>query len=240
MNLIQTSTKIGDNAYLRFKDIPTLDIRRNSIADLCQGKRVLVIGCVDMIDMISLHDYIKQGKHQFHNISMKASYTVGLDINSEGIEQLVKYGYNAACCDIICDYSKYLNEEYDYVVISHVIEHVIDLTGFIKKIVGTVKTKKFIFAVPNAYNIKHALPCLLFQRERVSNDHYYTFTPITFLKLIEGLQFEVQSIYFDQDRRILKGRKYIILGTLWSFIKAKIFKNSGDIILVAKAISPNK
>ena len=236
MNLIQTSEKVGDNAYLKFKDIPILDIRRNSIAELCQGKRVLVIGCVDMIDMISLQDYISQGKHQFHNISEKASYTVGIDINHQGVELLIKRGYNVKCCDITGEHCNYLDDEYDYVVLSHVIEHIIDLTGFIKKIVNTVKTKEFIFAVPNAYNIKHALPCLLFQRERVSNDHYYTFTPITFLKLIEGLQFKVLSMYLDQDRHLVNGKKHIILGTLWSFIKSKVFKHSGDIIVVAKPI----
>ncbi len=236
MNIVRTSEKVGDNAYLNFKDIATLDIRRNSIGDLCQGKRVLVIGCVDMIDIISLQDYIDQGKHQFHNISEKACYTVGIDINEKGIDQLFNNGYNVKCCDISSEHCDYLDEEYDYVVVSHVIEHVIDLTGFIRKIAKTVKTKEFIFAVPNAYNIKHALPCLLFQRERVSNDHYYTFTPITFLKLIEGLEFDVLSIYFDQDRRVRKGKKHLILGTLWSVIKSKFFKNSGDIILVARAI----
>ncbi|WP_413701231.1 class I SAM-dependent methyltransferase [Psychromonas sp. KJ10-10] len=240
MDLIRTSKKVGDNAYFKFKDIPILDIRRNSIPDLCEGKRVLVIGCVDMIEIISLQKYIEEGKHQFHNISDKASYTAGIDINETGIKQLSENGYNVECCDILSQHCHYLDEEYDYVVISHVIEHVIDLTGFIKKIVDTIKTKEFIFAVPNAYNIKHALPCLLFQRERVSNDHYYTFTPITFVKLIEGLQFKVQSIYLDQDRRILLGRKHLIFGTIWSYIKAKVFKHSGDIVLVAKVTSPYK
>lgn len=236
MNIIKTSEKIGDNACLNFKDLPILDIRRNSIPEICKGKRVLVIGCVDMIDIISLKEYIAQGKHQFHNIVQEASYTAGIDINLAGVKELKNNNYNVAYCDISSETCSYLDQEYDYVVLSHVIEHVIDLTGFIKKIVASVKAKEFIFAVPNAYNIKHALPCLLFQRERVSNDHYYTFTPITFIKLIQGLNFKVCSVYLDQDRSIVKGRSKVILGLLWSFIKSKVFKHSGDIILIAKVI----
>ncbi|MFA0156310.1 class I SAM-dependent methyltransferase [Vibrio sp. 10N.261.46.A3] len=234
MNIITTSTKVGDNAQLSFKKVRVLDIRRHSIPELCKDKRVLVIGCVDMIDMLSMQKYIKQGEHQFHNISQKASYTAGLDINQKGIKLLQEKGYHVDYCDIFNDQSKYLEEEYDYVVLSHVIEHVIDLTGFIKKIMNIVKTKQVIFAVPNAYNIKHALPALLLQREKVSNDHYYTFTPITFVKLIEGLNFEVKELYFDQDRRLKSGKKHRLLGTLWSLVKSKIFTHSGDIILVAQ------
>lgn len=234
MDIIRTTKKVGDNAFLNFKDLPILDIRRNSIPDICTGKRVLVIGCVDMTDIITLKDYILQGKHQFHNISEKASYAAGIDINREGINELKSNNYNVACCDISTETCSYLEQEFDYVVISHVIEHVIDLTGFIKNIVDSVNAKEFIFAVPNAYNIKHALPCLLFQRERVSNDHYYTFTPITFIKLITGLEFDIKAIYLDQDRDIVKGKSKIVLGLLWSIIKSKIFKHSGDIILIAK------
>lgn len=236
MDIIQTTKKVGDNAFLNFKDLPILDIRRNSIPEICKGKRVLVIGCVDMTEIITLKDYIQQGKHQFHNISKKASYTAGIDINAKGIKELKSNNYNVACCDISTETCDYLEQEYDYVVISHVIEHVIDLTGFIRDIVNSVNAKEFIFAVPNAYNIKHALPCLLFQRERVSNDHYYTFTPITFIKLIQALNFEISSVYLDQNRDIVKGKSKVVLGLFWSFIKSKIFKHSGDIILIAQPI----
>ncbi|MDE1351799.1 class I SAM-dependent methyltransferase [Vibrio aestuarianus] len=240
MKLVQTSHKVGDIAHLNFKDIDILDIRRNSIPQLCQGKKVLVIGCVDMIDMISLEEYINQGKHQFHNIAKKAEYTVGLDINEDGINQLREIGYNVECCDVVNEHSDYLNKEYDYVVLSHVIEHVVDLTGFVKAIMSKVKARKFIFAVPNAYNIKHALPILLLQRERVSNDHYYTFTPITFVKLIEALGFEVLSLYLDSERKITKGKNHIFIGSLWSLIKSRVFTHSGDIILVARAVCDDK
>ncbi|MGC9402655.1 class I SAM-dependent methyltransferase [Vibrio genomosp. F10 str. 9ZC157] len=188
-----------------------------------------------MIEMLPLKEYIIQGKHQFHNITKKASYVVGIDINRAGIKQLKELSYNVEYCDVFSDNHQYLEDEYDYVVLSHVLEHIVDLTGFLEQVVNKVKTKEFIFAVPNAYNIKHALPTLLLQRERVSNDHYYTFTPITFIKLIEALEFEAIALYFDQDRTIRNGNRHVILGRVWSYIKSKVFTKSGDIILIARS-----
>ncbi len=233
MNIVKTTTKVGDNAILKFNVIDTVDIRRNSIADICKDKRVLVIGCVDMIDMLSIENYINEGKHQFHNISKNAQYSLGIDINKEGINTLCELGYNVCYYDLFSNKeNKLLEQEFDYVVISHVIEHVIDLTEFIRNILKKTRTKKYIFAVPNAYNIKHCLPAVLLQREKVSNDHYYTFTPVTFLKLMNGLEFNVEALYLDQDRRIRMGTKHFFLGTIWSFVKAKVFKHSGDIIAI--------
>lgn len=231
---ITTTDKVGDNAVLYFNTVPIVSSRQRSIADMCEGKRVLVIGCADMVDMIDIRAHIQSGKHQFHNISQTASYCVGVDINKAGIELLQTMHYNAIHCDVFTEHHSMFDEEYDYCVLSHVIEHVMDLTGFINAIKQKVNAKAFIFAVPNAYNVKHAIPSLLLQREQVSNDHFYTFTPITFVKLLEGLDFTLEALYFDKDSTIALGKRHKLLGGLWSWIKSKWFKHSGDLVAIAR------
>jgi len=234
MRYVKTTKRVGDNAHLSFKDLKILDIRRRSIPDLCENMKVLVIGCVDMIEMLELEDYMKSGQHQFYNIHKKAREAWGIDINEKGIDELKKMNLKVEKCDLFKDEISCLEEEYDIVVISHVIEHVLDIYGFMNKILNKVKFKEAIFAVPNAYNIKHAFPAILFQRERVSNDHYYTFTPITFIKFLQGFNLEVEEVYFDADRKIKRGKKNLILGFIWSLIKSKVFTKSGDLVVIAR------
>ena len=231
---VVSGKKIGDISLLKFKNLKILDIRQKSIANLCKGKKVLVIGCVDMVEAKSLEQYIVEGKHQFYNISLEAEKVVGVDINSEGIKQLRQKGFDVIECNILKDINPLVREKYDIVVVSHVIEHVPDIYNFIKKIIEKIKFEEIIFGVPNAYNIKHALPALLLQREQVSNDHYYTFTPVTFLKLLESLGIEIKEFYLDGDRKVKMGNNHKILGYIWSIIKGKYFKYSGDLIVIGK------
>ena len=232
--IVKSTVKKGDNSTISFKDIPIIDSRLYSIPNICKGKKVLVIGCVDMTDVIDIDNRISSGDHQFHNISTKADYCLGIDINSNGVNLLSGLDYNVKYYDIMSDQTiPELNQQFDYVVVSHVLEHIVDLTGFIYKLANIVNCKEFIFAVPNAYNIKHALPALLLQREKVSNDHYYTFTPITLIKLLTDLGFHINNLYLDQDRKIRVGKTRRIFGTLWSIVKNKFFKHSGDLIAVA-------
>ena len=233
MKYIRTTEKVGASASLKFKEIKVLGDRRRAIAKLCAGKRVLVIGCVDMMEIISLNEFVSSGDHQFYNISKVAEKAVGIDINDDGVKALKEQGMVAEACDIMGGICDCFDEDYDIVVVSHVIEHVLDMYGFIKKIQQKIKFKEMILAVPNAYNTRSVIPSILLRREQVSNDHYYAFTPVTFLKFVQGLGMEVKELYFDSCW-VRKGRDHPVLGLIWSFVVAVFSRHSGNIIVIAR------
>ncbi len=233
MKYIRTSGRVGASASLKFKEIKVLGDHRRTIPKLCEGKRVLVIGCVDMLEVLSLNELASSRDHQFLNISQLAEKAVGIDINDDGVKQLKELGMEAETCDIMSETSGYFDEDYDVVVVSHVIEHVLDMYGFIKNIQQKIKFKEIILAVPNAYNTISVIPTILLRRELVSNDHYYTFTPVTFLKFVQGLGLEIKELYFDSFW-VRKGRSHPVLGLVWSFINSIFSRHNGNLIVIAR------
>lgn len=239
---IKKGQNIGDTDELKFSSIEMLENRVNSIPKLVQGKKVLSIGCVDMVHSIAFEELIKLGNHQFYNMSKTASELIGIDVNRNGIQQLTNKSLNVKYFDIFSDTpSSELKEKFDYVVVSHVIEHIPNCYEFMQKIIEKFDFDKIIIAVPNALSTISTRRSF-FKQEVVSNDHYYTFSPITLVKLMESLPLNIETLCFDQINkkwipRIELGKNKPILGFLNNIRKVmlwKIFDNgAGDLILIA-------
>lgn len=242
MNLrMKNSKNIGGATKLYLSSIKPVEHRSISIPEVVSRKKVLSIGCVDMINDVTLSEIIKNGEHQFFNISKKASDLIGVDINKEGIDRLKKLGLNAIYFDIVDDSVKKgteLDTHFDYVVVSHVIEHVPNHYEFLNKILEKFSFSKIIIAVPNALTRRNFFN-FLFGFEKVSNDHYHTFTPVTFIRYIKSFGLFIDNIYYDcRKYSITLGKKRPIRGLLNNIFK-KIFFSSkiGSIVVVA---TPNK
>ncbi len=191
----------GDHTLFSYDKIKTVPHRTKFIPELCVNKEVLSIGCVSMIEINPLNEIIASGNHLFYNISKKAKYSLGVDVNKEGIRQMQEIGLNVVYNDIFnCD-KEIINRKYDIIVLSHVIEHIPDIYNFTKFIVNNFNYEKLIIAVPNSHTnyISEGY-------EKNSNDHYYAFTPITTLNFLRSLNLFVDEFYFDSnDNSLNKG-----------------------------------
>ncbi|OON90178.1 MAG: hypothetical protein ATN32_04570 [Candidatus Epulonipiscium fishelsonii] len=110
--------------------------------------------------------------------------------------------------------------------------------NFIKTILKKFKLKKIIIAVPNAYDFSSILNLLIKKKEIISNDHYYTFTPLTLKKLLENLNVKTNKIYIDRYPSYfkIKSIKNPILKNIIKKISNNLynsqFKHLGNIVYV--------
>lgn len=239
IHLISGGKYHGSSNRVKFKDIEITTPRYKSIPELCKGKKVIDIGCAGVVETLELDldRVIREGKHQFTNINKLAKECIGIDINQDAINVLNSKGYNVICLDVINSNHEIMDEEFDILVLSHVLEHVPNTHTFLKSIIDKFKFKEIIIGVPNAYSRTLLSSVLLQNEETISDDHYYTFTPVTLIMFCKSVGIEVEKLYFDIEEIPLRlGSNRKILGLLNSIVKKMLFPSKGDLIAVAKKI----
>ncbi|MGL5312907.1 MAG: methyltransferase domain-containing protein [Peptostreptococcaceae bacterium] len=234
-------THLGTHSELDFKKIPIVDSRVRFIPKYCKDKVVLTIGCVDMIEACPIEDMIEKGNHQMYNLRKTCKKVVGIDINKSGVEILKKMGFEAYCYDILSEDIKEIDEQiYDVLIVSHIIEHIPNMYKFLEVIIKKFKFKEIIVAVPNSYHFYNIINMCIKNKEVVSNDHYYTFTPITLIKLMDNLGLDCKELYFDREiipRFIPKSR---ILKYIYLLLYNKIINRNGNLIYIGNIKKTSK
>ncbi|MGL5348543.1 MAG: methyltransferase domain-containing protein [Peptostreptococcaceae bacterium] len=226
-------TTLGTHSEVDFKQIPIVDSRVRFIPEYCKGKVVLTIGCVDMINASPIEEIIKNGNHQMYNLRNTCSKVVGIDINKEGIEILNKMGFEAYCYDIQSESLEELERQtYDVLVISHIIEHIPNMYKFVETIIQKFRFKEIIVAVPNSYHFYNIINMCIKNKEVVSNDHYYTFTPITLMKLMNSLDLECKALYFDREITPRFIPENVFLKNIYLLLYKKIINKNGNLIYI--------
>lgn len=116
------------------------------------GSTLLDIGCGDgtVIDYLSKHNRLKSAE--------------GIDISKRAVSHVQKKGYKAKVVDITSpEFNRFLrNKNYDYVVITEVLEHIYNPENVVKLLYGHVNKALFV-SVPNTGFFLHRLR-LLFGR----------------------------------------------------------------------------
>lgn len=234
----RTTKKVGDVAVMEFKNIKMIDKNKRSIAEICKGKSVLSIGCVDMIETKTLDNIIKDNNHQFYNISKTAKELVGIDINDIGIKKLESMGFEVYNYDIFSDETPPINDRYfDVLVLSHVIEHIPNCYEFVNRVIEKFNFGKIIIAVPNCYHQRNIISTIVNKSISESNDHYYTFSPFTLIKFMESLNINVNELFMDiEDIKIKPGKNRKVLGFLGSIVRKYLLKSYGDLIAIGSII----
>lgn len=170
-----------------------LDVMRH----LCQGKRVLHVGCVDWP--------ITNPANSLHvQLDSACQALDGFDIHPEAFDALRPLARGEF-------FSRWeqVDKEYDLVLVPEVMEHVPDVKGFLEQL-NAVKAKSFVITVPDAFQTRDRH----FQYESASStfievvhpDHNCWYTPYTLKNVIEKYtDWVIDGMWFFNSISLLVG-----------------------------------
>lgn len=145
-------------------------------------EKVLDIGCVGQAERFGsprwLHGLLKR----------VAKEVVGIDIDEQGVKQLVAKGYNVIVADAQDPkLTEILREEFDVVVASELIEHLSNLGIFLDNVFKLLRSGGIlILTTPNAQYRRH-----IFLPNSHSCDHKVAFTMQLLEQLLRAHNFKV-------------------------------------------------
>jgi 2-polyprenyl-3-methyl-5-hydroxy-6-metoxy-1,4-benzoquinol methylase len=167
--------------------------RMNLFEHYCKGKKVLHIGCVDYP--------IFNPENNLHiSLSKLAAEIHGHDLNAEGLKTLKQYvdqPYFSSLSDV--------TDSYDICLIPEVIEHVDNISLFLKE-VDKINANIFIISGPNAFG-KFYRNLNFFKSGQLSAeiehpDHNCYFSPYTLKNVIQKYScLKVQSIFLTYNQK---------------------------------------
>jgi hypothetical protein len=174
-------------AFFPMPPIQEIEIRPNVIFRLCAEKKVIHLGCTDHLPLIDAR--IRGGTYFHRQLTCVASACIGVDINTEAVNHLYKQGIrNVISADITLPGIKAIeNENWDYMVIPDVLEHIPNPASFLSSIAEVYgsNVSRFIISVPNAYgNAMQAKEH--YGQEVINYDHCFWFSPYTLCKVIKA------------------------------------------------------
>lgn len=181
--------------------------RFSIMEEICKGKNIIHLGCVDHIPLIDKK--IRDNVWLHARLCACAHRCFGIDINKEGVEYLVsRLNYS----DIICaditkdDIPELLNNQWDYLVVGEILEHVDNPCAFLTAIHDKYSQNidRMIITVPNAFswqNISYTFSC----EECINTDYRYWFTPYTLGKIATQAGMEIEEFLFCQLTPSSKG-----------------------------------
>jgi len=187
-----TAVKLNNGIHPKHR---IMNYHRHFIDNIEENSKILDIGCG--IGALA------------NSIAKKAEIVLACDINRNSIEMAKSTFKNDNVKFIYADATSYeFNENFDYIILSNVLEHIKDRIIFLKKIKHLAKY--MLIRVPMID--RSWLP--LYKKElgveyRLDSSHYIEYTLATFQKEIEnaGLQISSFSIQF---------------GEIWAKIKSNI------------------
>jgi len=145
------------------------------ILQYCKDKSVLDVGCVGQ-------DWSYQSEDWLHSkIKKTARSIIGVDIDREGIADLQKKGFNIVHADEL----EKLNEKFDIVLMSDVIEHVDNPVDFIRFYIRFASEEGLLLiTTPNATRLRTFVEILTTTTYSMNLEHTCWFCPKTMLEVI--------------------------------------------------------
>jgi len=172
----------------RFPKLRIIGNRDKFLQQYVAGKKVLHGGCVDsellgerLKEKILLHDLL----------GVTASRLVGVDVDSEGIEQMLKMGYKDVYC---ADFESWIfDEKFDVIVLGEIIEHIDNCGLFLQSVMRfcTPETE-VVITTPNNYYFLFWIYSF-FGKESIHPDHNYLFSFNSIRSLLGKFNFEIKE-----------------------------------------------
>ena len=164
------------------------------------GKKILHVGCTDWP---FTGEKLRNGELLHQMFGELTSDLYGLDIECNGIGMMRREGIrNLFVQDIcsICENESLIGKKFDCIVISEVIEHLVNpgqaLASIREFVSRTNPACEIIFTVPNYQNFLSPINLGLRGKECVHPDHMYYFSYRTFRTLLEQCGFRVTDFHF--------------------------------------------
>jgi len=194
--------------------------RINYLKDLAKSKKIVHVGCVDHIPLIT--GKIDKNTWLHKHLVEDSTFCVGIDTNSLGIEYLKQLGFNNLYCfDIINDAipSEISNTHFDTIILGEIIEHVDNPVQFLSKLHEkfSLIADNIIITTPNAFSFKN-FKWVFKHKEHINSDHRYWFSPYTLSKICTLAGFKPESIQIVHHQKL--SRFALIQKTLLRFFPA--------------------
>lgn len=155
--------------------------REREILRLCQGKKVLHLGCAD-------YPFTEMGPGRLLHtrLSQVASELWGLDNCANAMEQLRAMGFpNLVVADVEDLASAAIPGDFDVIVAGEIIEHLACPGNFLRSIRSIMSERtQLVLTTQNAFGFKLFVHSLL-GNEKVHSDHNYYFSYYTISQLLE-------------------------------------------------------
>ena len=186
-----------EKAFTEFPIPPVsvVEARANVVFNLCAEKRVVHLGCADLLSVID--DRLKSGVYLHTQLSFVASECIGIDINRDAIAHLHKRGVtNVIEADITKPgITEIENSRWDWLAMPEVLEHVPNPVQFLQAVNETYGNyiERILITTPNAFG-SFVQPVEWFAREVTYFDHFYYFTPYTLCKIVHSAGFELEEL----------------------------------------------
>ena len=165
------------------------------LAQLCAGRRVLHVGCVDWpITDVNSSLHIQLQAH--------CARLDGFDIHSESFASLRPY----VTGQLYSDWDA-VTEAYDIVLVPEVLEHVPDIQAFMHRL-DKINAPHFVMTVPDAFSCMRRhfdyVPTDETFVEVVHPDHNCWFTPYTISNVVRKYtQWKIEGLWFFNHMSLL-------------------------------------
>ena len=182
----------------RFPDMQYVPDRESFLMNICEGKRVLNLGCGDAI---AFSDRIQRGRHLHRLLADVSKSLYGVDLHADTIQKLRdEYGIdnlhvaNVEALDI--DFGT----DFDVIVAGELIEHVNNPGLFLESVSRYMgRTTRFVITTPNLHGLKVFIYSLL-GRQRIPPDHSLGFSFKMLNEILERHGFYVEQWYTSVER----------------------------------------
>ncbi len=168
------------------------------LCQLVKEKKVIHLGCVDH-NVETVKHKIKRKKWLHSRLCKSATRCHGIDIEKKGIAYIKeKLGFkDTTCTNIFSDtFAEIVSgEEWDYLLIPEVLEHIEEPTGFLRAIRERYRYgfSRILITVPNGIS-KDNFNFARKGMEVINSDHRYWFTPFTLAKTVINAGMEIEKI----------------------------------------------
>lgn len=185
----------SSDLHVKYQKVNKVIEKKEYLKGLITGKRIIDLGFADHYPLID--ERLKNNAWVHADFRNWSSDILGVDIDKTAIDYIKdKFNYTDIYYHDITSSNllqPILDKQWDYLIMSEVLEHIPDPSLFLKKIKANYgnNISKLIITVPNAYGAI-TLRSVLKNVERINSDHKFWFTPYTLAKVVvsAGLQVE--------------------------------------------------